>query len=256
MKRQTLWAAALAVLSVSFAVAPSFAQQAPGGQGRRGGGRTRGGALGLLRMPEVQKELSLQPAQVDLLQAIQPTRGQGGGQDFRSLSPEERTKQFAEMRKDTERKVAEVLDAKQMARLKQLELQQEGTRAIVRTDVADTLKLTPDQRTKAQTAIQSERDAAAKLFPRGGRGGAGAAPGGADAPRTRPTPEQIQANLQKMQDLRKSRDAQLEAILTPAQKKQFATLQGAPFKFPERQFGGGRPGGQRRPAAPAAPAKA
>jgi hypothetical protein len=44
----------------------------------------------------------------------------------------------------------------------------------------------------------------------------------------------------KFEEARSATDAKLNAILTPAQKTQFQGMQGAPFKFPENGFGGGR----------------
>src|SRR4051812_36553879 len=98
MARQTFWAAALSAVLVIGAAAPSFAQGQGQGQGRRrGGGFGRGGGpTGLLRMPEVQKELKLEQAQIDLVNALQTP--QGNRQDFQNLSPEERRTRFAQLR--------------------------------------------------------------------------------------------------------------------------------------------------------------
>jgi Spy/CpxP family protein refolding chaperone len=232
MTRQTLWAVALATVAVAAVAGSSFAQE--GGRGGRRGSR---GGSSLLSMPEVQKELNLQQAQIDLLQALRQNRQGGDRESLRSLSREERTKRFTAMRLEREKKVAEILDAKQVARLKQLELQQAGPRALGQKDVADALKLTPDQRQKVDAAVQAERETMRQAFAGfGGRNG-GNANGG-----TQPTPEQRQQAFQKMREMRAATATKLNAVLTDGQKKQFQSMQGAPFQFPERR--GGRRGGQ------------
>ncbi|MCC2668661.1 MAG: periplasmic repressor CpxP [Armatimonadetes bacterium] len=216
----------------------------PGGFGF--GGPGGGGGIGtLLMIPEVQTELKLDDAQKDLLQQI----NQESFQKMRTLFPrpepgaapaqinrEEMTKKFTALRVDQEKKIGEVLDPKQMTRLKQLGIQREGTRALARPEVGDQLKLTPDQRTKISAAIEGEREAMGSIFPRPAEG----------QPFQPPTEEQRAQIGQKMRDLRTATDAKVLGVLTEPQKKQFQTLQGAPFKFPEfRGFGG--PGGGRRP---------
>jgi hypothetical protein len=215
-----------------FAVAaPAFAQ-GPGG-GFRGGRGGFGGPGMLLRMPEVQKELKLEAAQTDLLnQFNQESRekGQAMFQELQNASPEERQKRMEAFRLDQEKKLGEILDAKQMARLKQLELQQQGNRALGRKEVADTLKLTPDQRQRIQAAMDGEREAMRAMF-QGFQGGQDM------------TQEQRQEAFKKFGEVRTATDTKLAAILTPAQKTQFTSMQGPAFKFPEFRGFGGRRGG-------------
>jgi hypothetical protein len=208
---------------MALSLATAVMAQGQGG-GRRGGGF---GMTGLLRMPEVQTELKLQPAQVDLLTQLGREMGEKGRQLFQesqSLSQEERGKKFAAFQADQEKKVAEILDAKQMARLKQLDLQRNGLHGLERGSLADDLKLTPDQRAKVQEALTAERTAMQPIR---------------DSFRTA-TPEQREENRKKFTEIRSGTDAKLNGILTDTQKKQFLTMQGAPFKFPERQPGQNR----------------
>lgn len=237
MNRRTWMTAVVAGLAVLPLALPAAAQGPGRGGPGRGGFGGGPGLAGLIRMPEVQAELKVDAAQKELLNAIQPGRGnRGNREDFRNMSPEELQRRFAEMRAEQEKKIAEVLDAKQMARLKQLELQQLGVRAVDRKDVADTLKLNQEQRAKIAAAIQGERQAMRDAF--------GGFQGG-----QRPSPEEIQARMQKLQETRQATDAKLNAVLTPAQQNQLKQMQGAPFKFPERRFGpGGRPGRGNPPA--------
>jgi Spy/CpxP family protein refolding chaperone len=211
-----LWAAALTAAMIVTAL-PAEAQ----GQGRRGG---RGGG-NILSIPEVQKELKLEAAQIELLNALNQG-GRGNRESFQNMTPEQRREAFAKLRAEREKKVAEILDAKQVARLKQLELQQDGLRSIRRDDVALQLKLTADQKQKIDAALDAEREGQRAAF-EGFRGNNG----------QRPSAEQIQAARAKMTELRTSTDAKLNAVLTDPQKAQWKTMIGAPFTFPERQRG-------------------
>lgn len=239
MDRRGFCALALGLALVS----PVLAQGGPGGPGRGGRGGFRfgfgpggGGLAGLLRMPEVQAELKVDDAQKALLEGVmRPQFGPGGfrgGQPGERPNFEEIRKQMEARRLEQEKKIAEVLDKNQMARLKQLDLQRQGIRAIGRPDVQTALKLSADQKSKVQAALQAERTGVQALFQPSGDGG-------------RPD---FQTIGPKMQELRASTDAKLNAVLTPQQKTQFTQMQGAKFNFPAPQFGRGgfgrRGGGQ------------
>lgn len=233
MKMMKVWAAGMAlVLSAGVAMA----------QGRRGGfgGPGRGGFGGptsLLRIPEVQKELKIEDPQLDLIRQVQQEQGEKMRAMFQGsegLSREERQKQFEARRpqmeqltQETEKKIGEILDKKQMARLKQLSIQRDGTRALGRKDVQDELKLTADQRSKVEAAFEAQGEAMRAAFQ------------GVDFANMTDTDRQ--AIRAKMEQLRTQNDAKIMGILTDPQKKQYQTMQGAPFKFPEGGFGfGGR----------------
>ena len=240
MTRRTFWNAALAAAVLSVAAAPSFAQ-GPGGRGPGfgGPGGFGGGNIGfLVQMPEVQKELKLEQTQIELLQDLRQNGPRPNFQELQNLSPEERQKRFQAMQADQEKKVGEILNKQQMSRLKELQLQQQGVRALDRVEVANALKLTGDQKNQVKNAIQGEREVMRQAFQ-------GFQPGGAQ-----PSDEERQAAFKKIQDTRTATDAKLNAILTPAQKQQLTTMQGAKFNFPQRGpggFGGGRrPGGNQQ----------
>lgn len=226
MKRQMLWAAALSIASIATTAIPCEAQ----GQGRgfRGG---RGGR-NVLSIPEVQKELKLEQAQIELLNALNQDRAGFDREAFRSMTPEQRQEAFAKRRAERDKKVAEILDAKQVARLKQLELQQAGVRALGQPNVATELKLTTDQKQKIEAALTAERESMRSAF-ESFRSNDG----------QQPTDEQRQAAFAKMREMRTATDTKLNAILTDAQKTQWKAMQGAPFTFPERMRG---QRGQRR----------
>lgn len=211
----------------------------PRGQGRPGGPGGPGGPLSLLMMPEVQRELKLQDAQLSLLGELRPGRpGQGGpppgaggpGGERRGPGEGRRNGPPAGGRQEMEQKLAEILDTGQLDRLHQLELQRAGGRALQRKDLADTLQLTDDQRRQVQETVDAEREAMRAAFEASGDGGPGGARG-------------------KGREIRKATDAKLDAVLTDAQRQKFQALQGAAFTFPEPRMGppGGGRGPERRP---------
>jgi Spy/CpxP family protein refolding chaperone len=217
----------MGAVALLMAAGPSFAQAQQGqrqGRGNRGGR----GATSLLFIPEVQKELSLDQAQIDLLQGLRQQRGTGNGQDTQNLSPEERRQRYTQLRAEQDKKIAEILNAKQVKRLKELEIQQAGYRSLERKEVADQLKLSSAQQQQIQTIVEADREAMRAAF-QGFRSQNGQRPSDADR----------QAAFQKFQEQRKATDAKLAAVLTDSQKKQFDQLKGAPFTFPQRQRRGG-----------------
>jgi hypothetical protein len=228
MKVLKVWAVGAALMMAAGAALA----QGPGGFGRGFGGGF--GMSGLLMIPEVQQEIKLDEAQKDLLMQLQQEmreRGRQQFQDFQNLSQEERGRRMAAFRTEQDKKIVEILEPNQVARLKQLDLQQQGLRALGREDVANNLKLTADQKTKVQEALRGEGEAMRAMFQNGGFNFREA------------TPEQRQEFQKKMQDMRSGTDAKLNAVLTAPQKEQFKNMQGAPFKFPEFRpggFGGGR----------------
>lgn len=238
-----------------------------GPEGRRGPGGPRG-PLGLLMIPEVQQELKLQATQIEKLSALLPPGGRpegrpgegrpGGGERPQGAGrpggerpgagrpggerprgegrPEGGRGERGGMNRDWEKQLAGLLDEKQLARFKQLELQQAGARAASRPEIAASLKLSAEQQEKVRAAVEAERAAMRELF-EGPRGE------GTGDPR------------RKAEAVRKNTETQLDALLNDAQKKQLREMQGAPFTFPTRREGGprgeGRPGqgrpGQGRP---------
>ncbi len=186
----------------------------------------------MLRIPAVQKELNLTPAQIAQLdakeqdvQTQQRALFQGG---FANLTPEERQQRMDKMQDLQDTAVADIL----LARYKQLELQQQGPVAITRKSVADQLKLTDDQQKQVAAAqTQSQADMRAAMQ-------------GVDFQNL--SDDDRKTLMTKMQDARKAEGDKILAILTDAQKAQWKDMQGTPFTFPA-------PGAPATPAA--APAK-
>lgn len=236
---QRVWKpCALAVALLSLAGA-AMAQGRGGGFGGFGFGGPGfgggGGAMMLLRLPEVQTELKLDEAQKDLLQALgEEMRGkmQALFQESQGAPPQERFQKMNAIRQEGDKKVAEILDPKQRTRLRQLELQQAGLRALAMPDVQETLKLTPEQRQKVGEALRGEGEAMRAAFS-----------GFQFQPGQPPSPEQMEEMRKKMTEVRTATDGKLGAILTPQQKTQWTNMQGPKFNFPPprppRGFGGG-----------------
>lgn len=276
MLRLSRWVAVVAVL-MSASVA--FAQRPGGGQGGFGGGFGGfGGGFGggmnspftLVRNEAVQKELNLSDEQVGDLKTLgekvfEEMRSAGGGreafQGLQDLSREEREKKMAELlakAEETRKKVTEkfqpdldkILEAAQRDRLKQIQIQADGSRAYQNADVVAALKISKEQQDKIAAINKEFGDKQRELFPRGGFGG-GAAGG------ERPNFDEMR---KKMEELNATRDKQLADVLTADQKSSLEKLKGKPFDVAQLrpQFGGGRggagggganPGGrpQRRP---------
>jgi hypothetical protein len=246
MKRFVMYGMATAGL-VAVMAASAWAQQG-GREGRDrgrgfGAGFGGGGLGGLVAMPEVQKELKLSEGDAARLVAaineLRPRRGQGGGfGDFQNLSEEERQKRMEEFRKQMEEnakkiedKIKSSLTEEQWKRLNELRLQREGVLALERPDVAEKLNLTQEQKDKIKELMADLRP---QFGPGRGRRGEGGGP----------------PNFEEMRARREKATADILAVLTPAQKSTWETLQGAKFEFPRPQFGGPGGGGRRgnRPA--------
>lgn len=211
-------------------------------RGRRGGfggpGGMMGSPVGLLRMPEVRKELSLteeQNKQVEAaLEQANPGRGGFGGQQ--DLSQEERQKRMEEMRKKMDEATAsvkKVLTPEQNKRLEQLTLQRQGAGALARPEVAKQLGLSDEQKEKIAKIQESTRVNFREL-----------------------SDEERQKAFAEMPQKQEKARSEILALLTDDQKAKWSEMKGKEFTFP--QFGGpgggpgGRPGGaggqRQRPA--------
>ncbi len=237
------------VLALIASAALAQPPKGPGGPGgpRFGGMMPFGGPGGmpasrlmLLGIPEVQKELKLDEQQQDQVKELmgesrKQMQAAFAGVDFqkiRDMSEEERTKLFAEARKKTEAatkeldaKVAKLLDAGQLERLEQLQLQREGVAAFNRPEIAKKLGLSEEQQAKIRK-IQEEARRAAGGFP------------GRDA-----TDEERQEFFAQMRKRGEKVQADLLAVLTDQQQQKWTEMKGKEFKFPQPQFGPGGPGG-------------
>jgi Spy/CpxP family protein refolding chaperone len=250
---------ALATLAMVFVSSEVIAQQQQPGARQQPGGQRPGGGFGgfggrgrsvglstLIGIKEVRTEIEMVEDQnTELTAALTKIREearsqQGERPDFRNLSQEDREKLFAQFRERGEKqrkaideKINEILLPHQVDRLKEIALQIEGNRALMRDEVAKELKITAEQKEKmekvqadARTKMQAE---IREIFQSGDR-------------------EKIREAIETMT---KQTDTDTLAVLTTAQKTQFTKMKGKEFKLPEGALrggrGGGRPGGGQRP---------
>jgi hypothetical protein len=171
----------------------------------------------LVRQEAVQAELGLSPDLKAKLAAELPERGPGGGGgNPRDMSDEQRQKWMEERRaRNTEddKKIAGLLDTKQLARLKQIRVQALGAGALMDESIAKELSVTDDQVSKLQSAMRDMRQG----------GGGGGNPG----------------------EMRAKMTAKAMEILDADQKATLEALKGPAFDVSKLQMrgpGGGRPG--------------
>lgn len=184
--------------------------QKQGGQNQRQGGGN--GAARLLAMPSVQTELNLTSDQTSKIAVLVPQRGQGGqGGGQRGQGGGEQGANRANQA-DLDKKLAEILDDKQEARLAELVIQRAGNLAVLDEKVATKLAVTAEQ--KSQLAALREKQ-------RAGRQGGGQQGQGADRVAARAARGKMAKEL----------DAEIGKILTEQQKADLKALGGKPFKF-------------------------
>jgi peroxiredoxin len=213
---------------------------APAQFGRRGGGPIvigRGGGLQLLRIPEVQQELKMTPAQIAKVEEKQREVREGTQALFQGSNPgqlpaEEREKLMERARELQSKAVADILDETQRKRFRELDLQLLGPLAVTRRDIAAELKLTSDQTTKIRDIQRGQEEETRAAL---------------QGVNFQSMSEEDRTRLQtKLMDLRKATGDKITAVLTEDQKKQWTEMQGKPFAFPA-------PGGPRRAEPPPAP---
>lgn len=129
-------------------------------QGR--GGFGMGGGAGILRAPNVQKELKLSDEQIGKVDDTLRETMQKHQDDFaalRDLSQEERPAKMAELNKTISSEVKKSLSLSdaQSKRFDQISLQARGLQAFNDPSVASKLKLTDDQKSKIREIQESSR---------------------------------------------------------------------------------------------------
>jgi hypothetical protein len=160
-----------------------------GGFGGFGGGG-QSDPINLVRNKQVQKELDITDEQLEKLpDAIHKALG-------------------------------EVLNAKQHARLRQIELQLRGTNALSDAKVQSDLKLTGEQKESVKTILEDSRRQIAELFKGGGGKGFGGGGG------------------EKAAAMRKETQEKLEGVLTADQRRAWRDMLGDEFKLETKGFGG------------------
>ena len=138
-------------------------------------------------------------------------------------------KKFEEGGKEIDEKVGKLLEAKQVERLHQLQLQREGAMALSRPDVIKKLELSDEQQAKIKKIQEDARSA----------GRAGFDPNQSE--------EDRQAARKKMREQFEKAQKECFAVLSDDQMLDWTNMCGKTFKFPERQ--GFRRGNRQGPPA-------
>jgi hypothetical protein len=193
------------------------------------------GKLFLLTAPAVLDDLRLSDEQRERLTDLShrlAEKQRKPFQEFYRLTPEERGQRFLELAdraRANEAEVTAILTPDQFQRLKQIALQLQGPFALREPDIAATLKLTAEQKTRIR-AIEADTFFGPPERPRGG-----------------PGRDPRKAHEQKLSAARE----RIQKVLTEEQVKRWREMTGesftgpAPFCLPHGPFGPGGPKGPR-----------
>lgn len=185
--------------------------------GPGGGGR---GGFNLYGNEKVQKELALTDDQKESIKKISAEFQASMG----NLSQEDRQTKIPELRKAMDDKISAVLNTKQRARMKEIQVQVEGPAALTTKEVAEALKLTEDQVNQIKKIMEDLQSDIQKTFQVAGQ-------------------EFFAQARDEVTRLRKEGDDKALAVLDPDQRASFEKMQGAKFELPTGGFGGGFGGG-------------
>ncbi len=188
----------------------------------RGFGRFGGSYAFLLSNASVQKELKLDDQQTDkaksLADKINEER-QSKFQDLQGLEGQERFTKMQEINHElnttTLKEAGEFLKAEQIARLKQISLQQRGAMAFSDPEVAKKLNITDAQKNDIQEIVQASREKMRELRDE--------------------FQNDREAAMKKMQEINKETLSQAVAKLNDEQQKTWKEMLGAPFEIKYEQ---------------------
>jgi len=204
MRKYGLLAGA-AVIAISVLLTEGLQGQQKGG-GFGGGGGGGGNVLTLVNNKDVKKELNITDEQAAKIPA------------------------------EVMAALGKVLDEKQVKRLKQIQLQQQGNNAFKDAVVQKQLKLTPEQKTNIDGILETSTKELAEI--KGGFGGFGKGKGGAGAGKD---------NAEKADKIRKEAAEKIANVLTKDQRTTWREMTGEEFKFTTPAFGGGGFGKKKDP---------
>ncbi len=161
-----------------------------GGFGFGGFGAVQTSPIALINNEQVQKELDITPEQLEKVpEAI-------------------------------DKALAEVLNPKQSARLRQISLQLRGPRAFTDAKVQKDLKMTEEQVTSVKSILDDSTKEAAEIRKEAQAQG------------------DFQGSFQKIATLNKETAEKVQGILTADQRKQWKQMTGEEFKLEQKGFGG------------------
>jgi len=181
--------------------------------------------LYLLRNVKIQKELKLDGDQktevTDAIKELSKKRREES-KKARVLQGQERSKKFRKLQKqfnqDSQKKVKEILELKQLVRLGEIQLQMQGVRALLQPATQKKLKITAAQKVKfaeVQKASAVTRQKAFKDLRAGGR-------------------VNLKKFREKTEELKQSQEKNLHAVLTKEQRERFDKMKGKKFELPRR----------------------
>ncbi len=196
-------------------------------QGFRGGGMGMG--PGMLMMPAVQKELSLNDEQIEKVQSLVEDMGakmRERFQDLQNVPQEERREKMQammrEMNEETSKSLKEILKDEQMKRYHQIRLQASGLEAFNDPEVASKLKLSDEQKEKINGITEDMRGQMREIF--------------------QTAQDDREGAMKKMGELRRESMEKATALLSEDQKAAWKELTGKPFEMPLGPGRGPRPG--------------
>lgn len=223
---------AIAACAIPFdACQGQFGGRQRGGRGRGPGGGGGGRGQSLIANEVVQQELKLTATQVsDIQEILDESRPDMSSfiSRFRDASDEERVTLQTEMRElrekagaETQKKIDTVLSGQQRSRLRGLNIQRSGGRALASGDVAESLKLNEEQRGKVAEMNLAYQGEMIQLG--------------------------FRASDEDRQKVRDEFSTKMVSVLTAEQQKEFESQKGKPFDFDQlaQQRGGDRRDGRR-----------
>jgi Spy/CpxP family protein refolding chaperone len=209
---------------------------------RPGGGFGRGGGVGmLLTNKSVQDELKLTDEQKDKIKTALDKVREDQKDAFatmrdRQAKEEDRAEARKKVTEATTKALDGILKKEQEARLKQIQLQQEGVRVFVNSDVQSALKLSDEQKDKIKTIVEDTGKETREAFQ------------GLNFQDR----EKMAEARKKVEALTKEATEKIETILKDDQKKALKDMMGEKFEI---KFEGRPGGGQRRNRQQAPPGK-
>jgi Spy/CpxP family protein refolding chaperone len=222
MRLKIFGVAALAAAACLVATDQAHAQR---GMGMMSGGGPMAG-FRALTTPEGAAELKLTENQQAKLREVGDSMRTAMGDRFQSLrdelegaSPEERQEKMQAAMKEvsdgTMKEVKVILNEEQLARYQQINYQAMGVDAFTQKEVAEKLKITDEQKTKIDALTAGMRQELGGL-----RG---------------QFQDDFQGAMRKTQEVRKSTQEKVTALLTDDQKATWKELVGKPFTMPPFQ---------------------
>ena len=235
----------LLVAAVACAGSAAVAQPPGGGKGFGGGG----GPAGLLQSKTVRDDLKVTADQAAKLKTWQaefgPKMREMMQDKLKDIPREEMREKFpeiqAEVAKATYKELAEVLKSDQVKRLKQIELQVGGLRALTAPETAAALKVTDDQKEKLKSIIDESQKDMRDLGEEYG----------ARFPGQRPTdPDKAKEFDQKSAQITKEAMTKALGLMSADQKATYTQLQGEKIdvvKVRTESMSGGQPRKKKAP---------